>query len=77
MPVAYKFEISPPERCRTYWFPPDDNEHEDWQAVQIEGVKEVIVSTSGFHRLKTDDGKLHIIKPHWLHIEIDADDWSA
>jgi hypothetical protein len=33
-------------------------------------VTELIVSESGNHRIKTKDGKLHIISPGWVHIEI-------
>lgn len=40
------------------------------------GVTHLAVSPSGTHRLKTQDGKLHIVPIGWLHIEIIADSWS-
>lgn len=44
--------------------------------IELEGVKEIIVSHSGNHRIKTLDNKLHIISPGWLEIEITSDrDW--
>ena len=44
--------------------------------IELEGVKEIVVSHSGNHRIKTADGKLHIIPPTWIHIEITSDrDW--
>jgi len=44
--------------------------------VELENVIEIIVSNSNNHRLKTADGKLHIIPPTWIHIEIDSkEDW--
>ena len=61
--------ISPPERSRTYLFPGDET-------VTIADVKELAVSASGTHRIRTCDGKLHIVPTGWLHITIDADDWS-
>jgi hypothetical protein len=61
--------LNPPERTRTYFFP-------EGQTVQIPGITHIAVSSSGTHRLKTSDGKLHIVPVGWLHIEIDADDWT-
>ena len=61
-------EITPPERSRTYTFPNG--------TVQLTGVSALKVRDSGTHRLKTADGKLHIVPSGWLHIEIDADGWT-
>ena len=44
--------------------------------IELENVTEIIVSHSGNHRIKTADGKLHIIPLGWIHIEITSDrDW--
>ena len=44
--------------------------------VELENVTEIIVSSSNNHKIKTDDGKLHIIPPTWIHIEIiSSRDW--
>jgi len=39
-------------------------------AFTLYDVTELFVSESGNHRIKTKDGKLHIISPGWIHIEI-------
>jgi hypothetical protein len=57
------------EKSRTYFFP--NNEQ-----VLLENVTELIVRESGTHRLKTADGKLHIVPAGWVHIVIDAPDWT-
>ena len=54
------------ENVRTYTFL-------HGQSVTIEKVRELRLSASGNHRLKTADGKLHIIPGGWLHIEIDSE----
>lgn len=55
------------ENSRVYTFP--NNEE-----ITITKAREIFVSeTSGNHRIKTEDGKLHIIKSGWLHIEIDSE----
>ena len=56
---------------RTYRFP--NNE-----IIELKYVKELIVSDSGNHRLKTQDGKLHIVPTGWIHIEIEkpSGDWD-
>jgi hypothetical protein len=64
-----KNAISLTERKRTYFFANGK--------VELSSVKELIVRESGTHRIKTDDGKLHIIPSGWLHIEIDADNWTV
>jgi hypothetical protein len=46
----------------------------------IEKVVELVVKKSGNHRLKTEDGKLHIIPPGWIHIIItdnEKKDWTV
>lgn len=57
---------------RTYRFPGFDY-------VVIENVCELIVRESGTHRLKTTDGKLHIVAANWLHIEIENEsgEWTV
>jgi len=46
--------------------------------VELENVEEIIVSSSNNHKLKTTDGKKHIIPPTWIHIEIDRlGDWIS
>jgi|JI10StandDraft_1071094.scaffolds.fasta_scaffold40787_2 hypothetical protein len=62
-------KINPPERSRTYRFPGN-------QVLTLKDVTELSVSPSGTHRVKTSDKKLHIVPVGWIHIEIDADDWS-
>lgn len=57
------------EKSRTYTFPGGDK-------VALTNVTELIVSESGNHRIKAA-GKLHIIPPHWIHIEIDDKDWTV
>ncbi|MCW4014023.1 MAG: hypothetical protein NWF07_13705 [Candidatus Bathyarchaeota archaeon] len=52
------------EQSRTYDFG-------NGKIVALQNVTELIVkSKSGNHRLKTGDGKLHIVPPGWIHIEI-------
>lgn len=51
------------EKTRTY----DFGEH----SVVLEGVVELVVRDSGTHRIKTQDGLLHVIAPGWLAIHID------
>ncbi len=44
--------------------------------IYLEGVVSINVSKSGTHRINTKDGKKHIIPTGWVHIELDADEWS-
>ncbi len=60
--------LTPPERSRVYRFS-DTN-------VRLNNVTHFAASSSGTHRLKTSDGRLHIVPTGWVHIEIDADDWT-
>ena len=58
------------EKSRTYRFA--DGE------IQLSKVTELVVRDSGTHRLKTNDGHLHIIAPGWLAIEIEDDgEWTV
>jgi hypothetical protein len=58
------------EKERIYTFPNNEK-------VVLKDVTELIVRESGTHRLKTKDGKLHIIPTGWIHIEIDDSEWTA
>lgn len=51
------------EKTRTYDF--------GVHTVELEEVRELIVSASGNHRIKTADGRLHIVAPGWFAIHID------
>lgn len=46
----------------------------------LENVVDLSVSDSGNHRLKTLDehgvSHLHIVPPEWIHIEIEAEEWT-
>ena len=39
--------------------------------VVLEDITELVVRSSGTHRVKTTDGRLHVIAPGWLAIHID------
>lgn len=47
--------------------------------VALEDVRELIVRDSGSHRVRTADGKLHIIAKGWIAVHIDdgGKDWTA
>ena len=60
-------ELKPAERSRTYHFTNG--------TVWLQNVTHFGVGKTT-HRLKTADGKLHIVPLGWLHIEIDADGWT-
>ena len=58
------------EQSRTYHFPKGE-------AITLKKVTHFGVRPGGTtHRLRTADGKLHIVPAGWLHIEIDAKDWT-
>lgn len=59
-------ELKPAERSRTYFFPGGERVH-------VENVTHFLCRSSGTHRLKTADGKFHIVPTGWLHIELDMD----
>ena len=46
--------------------------------IQLENVVELVVRESGTHRVKTADGRLHIIAAGWLAITIEdpTHDWT-
>jgi hypothetical protein len=55
------------ENWRVYTFP---GEHK----IELIKPRELFISErSGNHRIKTEDGRLHIIPVGWLHIEIDSE----
>lgn len=46
--------------------------------IKLENVIELCIGSSGIHKLKTNDGKKHIIASGWIHIEIDSEaDWIS
>ena len=67
-PVADKLN----ENSRTYLFPGGDT-------ITVPQVRELLVRPSGNHRLKTADGRLHIIASGWLAISIEDDskEWTV
>lgn len=62
-------KLDPIEKTRTYIF-------KEGEKIIIENVEEFKLTENGNHRLKTSDGKLHIIPTGWLHIEIDCEQWT-
>lgn len=56
-------QLVPTERSRAYHFP-------GGEIVVLEHVTHFVARPSGTHRLKTADGRLHIIPTGWLHIEL-------
>ena len=71
MRQSFVGETMPICECkRTYHFPGGDT-------VELHDLYEIIVRESGSHRIKTADGKMHIIARGWLHIEIEGcGDWA-
>lgn len=63
-----KLEVA--EKSRTYLFA-------DGVKVGDADEDNFLARESGTHRLATADGKLHIVQPTWLHIEIDAEGFSV
>lgn len=57
------------EVTRTYTFP-------GGETVVLKSVTHFLARESGTHRLRTGDGKLHIVPTGWLHIEIEAEGFS-
>lgn len=47
--------------------------------VTLTDVVELVVRPSGTHRVKTADGKLHVIAKGWLaiHIDDDGNSWTV
>lgn len=60
------------ERSRTYLMPTEYG----LTKLIYENVTHLCVRPSGGHRLRTADGRLHYVKPVWVAIDFDADDWS-
>lgn len=61
--------LVPAERSRTYHFA-------GGESTTMFNVTHLLVRPSGNHRLRTADGKLHIIPPVFLRIEIDSDEFA-
>lgn len=61
--------LDPVERSRTYTFP-------NGGKTTICNVSRLAVSPSGTHRIETPAGTKHIVPSGWIHIEIDADEWT-
>ena len=61
--------LDPTEKSRTYTLP-------GGESITLQNVTHFLARESGTHRLKTADGKLHIIPPGWLHVAIDAGNWT-
>jgi len=61
--------LNPAEHSRTYRWP-------DGQTITLLNVTHFLARESGTHRLKTGDGRLHIIPAGWRHIEIDAESFT-
>lgn len=57
------------EASRIYTFPRGET-------VALKNVTHFLARDSGTHRLRTGDGKLHIVPTGWLHIEIEAESFS-
>lgn len=69
-PEVVMTPLSPKESVRTYTFPGGEK-------VGLTNVVAFCERPSGNHRLKTEDGKLHIVPKGWLHIEIETKDWTC
>lgn len=61
-------ELKPHEKTRIYRFP-------DGELVSLKDVTHFLNRPTN-HRLKTADGKLHIVPTGWIHVEIDAEEWT-
>lgn len=62
-------KLDPIEKTRTYLFPKGEK-------IELTDVIEFCNRPSGGHRLKTADGKLHIITPGWLAIELICEEFT-
>jgi hypothetical protein len=47
------------------------------EQVTLMNVTHFLARESGMHRLRTGDGKLHIVPPTWIHIEIEVEAFSV
>lgn len=61
--------LADPEARRVYTFAGGDT-------ITLVGVTHFLARPSGTHRLRTSDGKLHIVPIGWIHIEIEASGFS-
>lgn len=61
-------ELKPAEKIRSYRFP-------NGERVVLNNVTHFLNRPTN-HRLKTGDGKLHIVPAGWIHVEIDAEEWT-
>jgi hypothetical protein len=68
--IGTETKFNPPEKERIYHFPNNEK-------VVLKGVTELVVRPSGTHRIRTADGKAHIIPIGWLHVELDIEDWTV
>lgn len=62
--------LEKPENSRTYSF-------KGGEKLTLTNVTHFLARESGTHRLRTGDGKLHIVPPTWYHIEIEVSDFSV
>jgi hypothetical protein len=62
-------KLTESEILRVYTFP-------GGHTVEIANVTHLLVRASGTHRLRTEDGRLHIVPIGWIHIEIEAKGFS-
>lgn len=62
-------ELNPVELQRTYTF-------DSGASVTLKDVTHFLNRPTN-HRLKTADGKLHIVPTGWIHIEIDTTAWTV
>ena len=62
-------KLNPIEKTRTYLFPKGEK-------IEIQNVTEFGYRPSGSHRLKTTDGKLYIVNPGWLAIELICEEFT-
>lgn len=62
-------KLEPREDFRTYTFPGGER-------VVLEDVTHFLSRASGVHRLRTADGRLHIVPVGWIHIEIGAPEFT-
>lgn len=63
-------KLDPQEKTRLYTFPGGEQ-------VKLENVTHFLARDSGTHRLKTADGRLHIVPLGWLHIAIEAEAFTV
>lgn len=63
-------KLEPQEAFMTYTFP-------DGQRVVLKDVTHFLSRQSGVHRLRTADGRLYIVPVGWIHIEIEATEFTV